>query len=137
MNLTDVMDEVAAAVDEITGLRMFAYPPGSLVAPAGAVSYPDSIDYDQTYGRGVDRISALPVIVVVGKATERAARNSVSAYTAGGGDRSVKAHLEGRAWTSCDDVSVTTARFDVYTIAGVDYLAALFSLDIIGPGGHP
>ena len=63
MKLDDVMDELAGALAAITGLRVFAYPPPTVVPPAGIVSYPESVIYDQTYHRGMDRISALPVIV--------------------------------------------------------------------------
>jgi hypothetical protein len=74
MNLADVMDEAATVLGTITGLRVTAWPPGSVVAPAGIVSYPDRIEYDQTYGRGTDRIAGIPFVLVAGKATERPAR---------------------------------------------------------------
>lgn len=134
MNLADVMDEVAQVLGQITGLRVFEYPPGSVAAPAGAVSYPESIDYDQTYQRGTDQITDLPMVLVVGKATERSARDTVSAWTAGSGPRSVKALMEAHTWTSCDDLTVTSCGFDVVSIAGVDYLAAEFRATIVGPG---
>lgn len=134
MKLKLVMDEVAAAAQEIVGLRLTAWPPGTVQPPGGAVSYPESIDYDQTYGRGMDKINNLPLILVAGKATERAARDTVSAWCAGSGEASVKHNLERRGWSSCDDVSVTECRFDVISIGGVDYLAAFFSLVVVGSG---
>lgn len=134
MKLNDVMDEVAEALGTITGLRVFGYPPPTLTPPAGVVSYPESIDYDQTYGRGVDRMRALPVLLVVGKATDRSAREKVAGWAAGSGAGSVKAVLEEHEWESCDELSVTACTFDVVTIAGIDYLAAMFSLDIAGSG---
>lgn len=132
MNLAAVMDEVAAAAAEISGLRMTAWPPGSVQPPAGAVSYPESIAYDQTYGRGMSKINGLPLILVSGKAIERTARDAVSTWTATHGEGSVRQHLERRPWACCDDLSVVEARFDVVSIAGVEYLAAMFSLDIVG-----
>jgi predicted RNA methylase len=80
-------------------------------------------------------IRGLPFVLVVGKATERSARDTVSAWTAGSGTASVVAAMEAHSWTSCDDLTVTAADFDVVTIAGVDYLAAMFEADAIGPGG--
>lgn len=134
MKLNDVMDEVAEALKTITGLRVFDYPPPTVVPPAGIVSYPDRIDYDQTYGRGMDRVSGLPVILVVGKATDRAAREKAAGWAAGSGPTSVKAVLEAASYSSCDVLVVTSCTFDVVTIASVDYIAAMFELDIAGGG---
>lgn len=136
MNLADVMDEAATVLGTITGLRVTAWPPGSVVAPAGIVSYADRIEYDQTYGRGTDRIAGIPFVLVAGKATERSARDTVAGWAAGSGSSSVKAAMEAHTWTSCDDLTVTRCTFDVVTIAGVDYLAAMFEADAIGPGGE-
>jgi hypothetical protein len=134
MNLNDVMDEVAAVLDTITGLRVFAYPPPTVVPPAGIVSYPERIDFDQTYGRGMDKITGLPVILVVGKATDRAARDTAGDWASGSGSKSVKAVFEAHPWTSCHVLTVTACTFDVVTIASVDYIAAMFELDVAGSG---
>lgn len=132
MNLAAVMDEVAGVLDTLTGLRVTAWPPGSVVPPAGIVSYPDGFTYDETYGRGSDRIDQLTMTLVVGKVTERSARDKVSAYTAGAGELSVKAAMEAHTWTSCDDLTVSRCEFEIVTIGGVDYLAATFYADVLG-----
>jgi hypothetical protein len=134
VKLNDVMDEMAALLDTITGLRCFGYPPPTVVPPAGIVSYPEAIQFDLTYGRGMDRISAIPMILVVGKASDRTARNRVAAYAATSGASSVKAVFEAHTWTSCDDLVVTKCSFDVVTIAAVDYIAATFEADAVGKG---
>jgi hypothetical protein len=134
MNISDVMAEIAEAVAEIDGLRVQPQPIDNITPPAGVVAYADSIDYDQTYGRGVDRIRGIPLWIVTGKVTSRAAREAMGAYSAGRGDKSIKQRLEGRGWASCDDVTVTSCRFDTVTEGGVDYLAAMFTIDAIGPG---
>lgn len=134
MNLARVMQEVADAVDEIGGLRTFGYPVGTLVAPGAIVTYPESIDYDQTYGRGLDKITGLPLWVLVGQVKDKAARDRAGEYAAGTGARSIKQRLEGRAWVSLDSLFVRQCRFDTVTEAGVDYLAALFTIDIVGDG---
>jgi hypothetical protein len=134
MNLNDVMDEMATVLDTITGLRCFGYPPPTVTAPAAIVSYPDKIEFDQTYGRGMDKISGIPMILVVGKATDRAARDKVAGYAAGSGASSVKAVFGAHAWTSCHDLVVTACSFDVVTIASVDYIAATFEADAVGSG---
>lgn len=133
MDLADVMDEVASRLDTITGLRCFAYPPGTVNPPAAVVSYPDTYTYDETYGRGSDRLS-LPVVVVVGKVSDRSARDQIGAYVDGSGARSVKAVLESGTYTAFDELRVVSVEFDVVTIGGTDYMAALFTLDILGSG---
>lgn len=134
MRLDLVMTEAAGVLQQITGLRVFDYPPDTLSAPAGYVSYPRSIDMDETYGRGEDRFTDLPIVLVAGKVTARSARNTVAAWAAGDGPKSVKAHMEAHAWTTCDDLTVTSCEFEIEQIGGVPYLAAQFNATVVGPG---
>lgn len=136
MILSDVMEEVAARVRTLDGLegRTFAYPPATIVGKAGIVSYPERVDYDKTYGRGMDMIVGLPVLIVVGQATDRGARDRVAQYAAGSGALSVKAAVEADPHTAFDELRVTECQFDVVTIAAVDYISALFLMDIAGQG---
>jgi hypothetical protein len=134
MNLADLMKECAQVMGTVTGLRVFDYPPETISAPAGYVSYPESIDFDATYGRGTDKVVGLPIVLLAGKATSRAARDTVSGWSAGGG-ASLKAAFEAHTWTSCDDLTITSVRFDTEELAGNPYLAAIFTADAIGSGG--
>lgn len=135
MNLKALMTECASVMGGITGLRVSDYPPETLSAPAGYVSYPVSIDFDETYGRGTDKATGLPIVLVAGKATSRSARDTVSGWSGGGGDQSVKALFEAHQWTSCDFLVITSVRFDTEEIAGIPYLAAIFTADAVGSGG--
>lgn len=137
MNVDDVMDELAEklrAAPSLTG-RTFAYPPATLVPPAAIVSYPTEGKFDETYGRGVDTMTGV-VVVVVGRPTDRTTRDRIAKYIAGSGAESVKALLDGDEddYASCDGVRVADWETDVYTIGGTDYLVAVFRLDIAGPG---
>jgi hypothetical protein len=134
MILADVMDEVARVMEQITGLRVQAYPPASVSAPAGYVSYPQTIDFDETYGRGEDQFTDLPIVLIVGKATDRSARDTVSGWSAGDGPNSIKALAEAHSWATCDDLTIEECEFDFVKLAGVDYLAALFKATVVGPG---
>jgi hypothetical protein len=134
MDLNAVMDEIGERLGGIDELNVFDYPAPTVMPPAAILSYPDGIDYDETYRRGMDRIRDLPLIVIDGKANEREARKRIAAYVAGTGDRSVKAVLESGTYTSFDVIRVTAADFDVIKIGSVDYIAALFTLDIAGQG---
>jgi len=133
MILADVMTQVAQRLDTITGLRVFDYPPAKVTPPAAVVAYPDDLTFDATYGRGADRLT-LPVVVVVGKASDRASRDQLAAYCNGTGTRSVKAVVEAGEFTAFHTVRVVGAEFDVVSIAGSEYIAALFELDIFGEG---
>lgn len=136
MILSDVMDDVARRLNMIKGLRAYEFPPDKITPPAAVVSYPNAYDYDGTYRRGSDTMQ-LPVVAVVGRANDRAARDLISVYVDGDGPSSFKRVLEDKdlpAYTAFDSVRVTNVEFDVVTIASVDYIAALFDLDIIGSG---
>ncbi len=134
MRLDLVMDEAATVLAQISGLRVFAYPPDSLTDPAGYVSYPLSVDFDQEYQRGGDQFTDLPMVLVASRVTDRAARTTVAEWASGSGPNSVKARMEEHSWTSCDDLTVTSCEFGVETIAGAQYLAAVFKATVVGPG---
>lgn len=133
MNLADVMDEIATKLSTIPNLRVFPYPPDSLQPPAAVVAYPETYTFDQTYVRGMDRLT-VPVVIVEGKPTDRSSRDRLAEYCDGSGPRSVKAALESGDYSAFDSLRVMSIEFDVVTIAGTDYLAALFDLDVSGSG---
>ena len=133
MILAEVMDALAGALDGVGGLRGYGWPVDTVTPPAGIVGYPELIAFDATYQRGSDTWT-VPVWVVVGKASTRAARDALSAFVAGSGARSVKAALEAGPYTVLDDVHVVSAEPDLYSLAGVEYLAAKFTVNIIGTG---
>lgn len=133
MDLSAVMQEVAERLDTISGLRVFAYPPSSVQPPAAVVTYPDDWTYDETYRRGMDRCT-LPVVIAVGKVTDRTTRDRLTVYLDGTGAKSVKQILESGAYESFDSLRVTGAEFDVVAFSGVDYMAATFLIDIAGEG---
>lgn len=134
MNLADVMDEVGKAMQAITGLRVVPFPGASITPPAGYVSYPQSVDYDETYSRGVDQITDLAIVLLAGDVYTKGARDLVAAWASGDGPKSVKKAVEAWPWTTCDDVTITACEFDGETISGVLYLAAHFKATVVGPG---
>lgn len=137
MDIAAVMDEIAEKLrvaPSLTG-RTYAYPPADISAPAAVVTYPTDMIFDVTYGRGVDRMTGV-VVVLVGEPTKRQTRDQLTRYLDGSGPESVKALLDGDEgdYTSCDGVRVTGWEVDVHTIGGKDHVAAVFQLDIAGPG---
>lgn len=134
MRLDAVMTEIAAALKQITGLRVQPYPAETITAPGGYVSYPRSVDFDQEYRRGGDQFTDLPIVLVSSKVTSRTARDTVAGWASGDGPESVKRALEAWSWKTCDDVTITSCEFDVERIAGTPYLAVLFKATIVGSG---
>lgn len=137
MNLADVMDQIGDQVDTIAGLRVYRFPPDNVEPPFAIVTYPEDIQFDATYERGADTMT-LPVIVGVGKVSDRSARNQLAEYCAGAGPKSIKAVIEAGVdagvYTAFDSVRVQRAEFDIIKIAAVEYAAATFTNDITGTG---
>lgn len=132
MDIADVMDEIAARLDTIEPLRVIAHWPGSISPPTAIVALPDTT-FDETYGRGMDRLQ-LPVVLAVGKVVDRSARDAIAAYVNGSGPKSVKQVVESGTYTAFDTVRVMTAEFDTYIFGAVEHLVAIFQLDIAGDG---
>lgn len=116
------------ALTTVTGLRVHTFPVDAITPPAAVVAHPD-IEFDSTYQRGIDRV-VIPVHVVVGKVSERAANALLDTYISGDG---IKAAIEDDQTLggACGDVRVARCETSVMTIAGQDYLAASFEVVIL------
>lgn len=134
MNLAAVMDELAAELDTIADLRVYAFPADNVPVPAAIIGYPESITFDTTMGRGVDTI-VIPIFVLVGRVTDRTSRGLLSVFVDGSGTKSIKAVLQaGKPWVAMSSVRVASVESSVVTVAGVDYLAAVFTVNVYGSG---
>jgi hypothetical protein len=134
MDLEAVMGELEAALATVPSLAGRIVTVGDkVVPPAAFVLYPEGIDFDATYGRGSDTME-LQAVVVAGKTVARATRKTLAAYCKGSGPDSVKTLLEEYEYTSAEVVTVPRTDFETVTIAGVDYMAAIFTINITGPG---
>lgn len=137
MDLFAVATQVALALAIPTPkLRVYPYGTKSVEAPAALFTLPDSIDYHQAYGTGASKITDAAVLVLVRDHARREAFKTLAAYCKATGVTSVKAALEGYApaGAAWDALTVTSVDFDVISMAGADYLAALFHLDLFGTG---
>lgn len=124
LNLGTVMDAIGTRLATITGLRVFDYPPEQINVPQAVVSLPDTIDFDATAARGFDR-TVIPIYVMVSKQSMRVARDQIATYVT-----QVKAALEPNLNGACDSCRVMQCRFENATVDGVDYLAAIFPLEV-------
>jgi hypothetical protein len=135
VDLYAVATEVGTALATVTPkLRLYPYGTAKIEAPAAVFTLPESIDYHQAYGNGAARITDAAVLVMVRDNVRREAFKSLAGFVRPTGAASIKAALEGYAWTSCDALTVTRVDFDILGMAGADYLTALFHLDIFGNG---
>ncbi len=133
MDLKLVGDEIAARLDTIAGLRAYAYVPDKITPPSAVVAFPERVRFDETYGRGFDRVS-LPIFVLTGRLTDRSSHTLLIAYCSGAGASSIKAVVESGPYTAFDELRVEGIEFNTYTIASTELVGAKFMLDITGQG---
>lgn len=128
-----VMDGLGVRLATISGLRVFDFAPDSISPPAAIVSLPDNVEYDVAMFRGADRLT-IPVHVLVGKVSDRNARDRLGDYLAGTGATSVKTAIEADKTLggAADSVRVESATVSVITIAGMEFLSATFIVDVVG-----
>lgn len=132
LNLNAVMDGLGVRLTAIAGLRVYDHAADAAAPPAAIVGMPVEGDYDYTKMRGSDRV-VLPITVLVGKVSDRAARDALSDYVAGAGSKSVKAAIETDR-TLAGVAQTTAVRFpdiNIVTLNGIDYWGAVFSVEVI------
>jgi len=135
MIVDNVMDEQASALSTVGGLRIHAYEEDKIVPPAAMIGLPTNIKFDETYGRGMDSWIQEITILVSRVGGGRVRRDAIAPYASGSGAMSIKKVLERHKYASCDIVHVAGAAFDVVSIAGVQYLAVIFTVNVSGQGG--
>jgi hypothetical protein len=134
MIIRNVINELATRLDTITGLQVYAYPVDTVqTSPVAVFGYPERKEYDQTYGRGMDKMS-LDLFVMVMKPYDRSAMNNLIGYADGSGANSVKAVLESGTYTAFDVIQVVDVEFDVIRIGSIDFATAEFTIMIAGQG---
>jgi hypothetical protein len=134
MDTGAVIAEVETALRTITGLRVTPWGVKNVHVPAAMVTLPESVDFHQTYGVGSTRMKDLIVLVLASRADARSAVTTLAPYVAELGAKSIKAKLEGYAWTTLEVMTVLSVEFDAVEFAGNPYLAAMFHTDIAGRG---
>jgi hypothetical protein len=117
MNIAAAMDSIAQAFTN-AGIRTYSYPASSVSVPCAVVAYPEEIDLTLAFGRNGNE-ATFPVYLLVGKATDKAARNTLSEMLT-----SAKTALQSIGGS-------LKARIEEVDVAGVAYLAARLDLDWI------
>ena len=128
------MDGLAVAafggIESLRG-RTYPYPAPNVIPPAAFVGWPDQINYDLGMSLGGWSLN-IPLLVAVGRADLQSARDAVGAYLASEGASSVRAALSGGPYGAFDTALVTAARIEPISIAGTEYLAAIFDVAVTG-----
>lgn len=132
LDLNAVMDALGTRLGTIAGLRVADYAADVANPPQAIVSLPEMVEYDTVAGHGADRV-VIPVTVLVGRISDRAARDLLAQYISGTGAMSVKLAVEGGTGDLggvAHTVRVTESRVDVVTIQAVEYLGASFDVEV-------
>src|SRR5262245_29555329 len=120
--------EVDALIAASVAPRGDPHPVGTVNPPHIVVGYPDRLDFDETMGRGADR-ATFEIFLVAGRINEKSAWQVISAAIDGA--NGVKATLDGTLGGVVDTQRVTDMRVEGVEIAGVTYVAAVFSIDAV------
>jgi hypothetical protein len=127
-DLGTVRAALETALEGIDGLRVYGFVPKSAQPPFVFVDMPETVEFDSSMQRGFDRTENLAVVVCVADVVDRTTDAALMAYAASSGASSVKATLDGAAGESC---RVTSVKFTPAIVAGTQYMAAIFTLDIL------
>lgn len=127
--ISELRTGLAANLATISGLRTSATIPDN-PSPPIAVILPQGVEYDNTFGRGMNTYT-FAVTVIVGRVSERSGQNALDAYVSSTGSASIKLAIEsdktlnGKAF----DLRVTDSRnYGELTVGEVTYLSAEFTV---------
>lgn len=131
MDLIAVMAGLATRLETIDGVRVYPYPPDKVAVPAALISWPDGIDYDQTFAGGAD-MTTIPVFVLIEPGQARIRVGELTPYTARTGAQSVKAAIQADPTLggAAKTVRVTRAEFTTTEVAALRYPSARFDVEV-------
>jgi hypothetical protein len=128
-SLSDLRIGISNNLATIAGLRTSPTVPDNPNPPI-AVIFPQSVNYDETFQRGMQTYQ-FTVVVIVGRVDERTAQNRLDAFVSSTGASSIKLAVEkdktlgGKAF----DVRVSEMRnYGQLAVGEVTYLSAEFTV---------
>lgn len=130
-SVTDLKAGLATNLATITGMRSSSQIPEQPQPPVAIITL-NSVNYDTTFGRGMDEYS-FTVTVVVSRADGRNAQNLLDQYVASSGTLSVKSAIEldrslGGKANDCRVTGLST--YGNLTIGETNYLAGEWSVTV-------
>ena len=128
INVSLVMQAIA---DELVSAGVvenaYGWPVKQARPVCAIVGYPDALEFDATFGRGSDK-ATFPVYIVCGAVHDQSTRDVISGYITGA--TGVKDALDGDLSGAVQTARVTDCTIDTLTLAGVEYLAARFLIEV-------
>ena len=91
--VTAIRDALASAVGTISGLRTSSYVPDN-PNPPQAIIEPQNINYDSTFGRGMDEFNYIITVLVQRTTSERVGQSLLDEFIGSSGAKSVKRAVE-------------------------------------------
>lgn len=134
--IRSILDEITDKMSALPGVVAYAWDKSKITTtPAVLVGLPDRAQYRTSYSRRGKRLT-VTVIVLVGKADDRAAQNNLLPFMENAGPMSVFLTLDSEFtdYTTCDDVTVVECEPDVFINSGIHYLGAEFTIDVTATG---
>jgi hypothetical protein len=130
-SLPNIVAGLGGALRTIAGLRVYNYPPNSVESPAAVISIPET-PYDLTTSESGFQWT-FNVWVFVGKADDRTAAAKILTYLDSTGISSIRAAIEADRTLggSCDSVSVLSADPQIASVAGTEYLAIQYIVEVL------
>jgi hypothetical protein len=119
----------------IAELRCFEYVPDS-IAPPTFFPVEIEIDFDKTYGRGMDDFT-VRCHILVSHGSDRSGQRLLKGYLAGSGPLSLKAALQSDRTLggACDDLRLRRINgYRIYEHQGKNFYGAELDVHIIGEG---
>jgi hypothetical protein len=126
-SITELRAGIKNNLATISGLRTSDYQPDSINPPV-AIVFPISVDYDDTFARGMQTYT-FSVQIVVGRVSERTGQNAIDSFISSTGASSIKLAIESNKTLSgkAFDLRVTDMRnYGELLVGEVNYLSAEF-----------
>lgn len=128
--LANVQAGLADALRTIVGLRVYDFPSDRIEPPAAVLSLPET-PYDVTLDGRSDEWT-FPLWVLVAKANDKSAYGEMVEYLEAEGAKSIRAAIEADRTLggACDTAAIVRARPLFATVAGTEFLAVEFTLEV-------
>lgn len=129
--IADLKNGIATNLATITGLRTSGTIPEQVNPPVAIITF-NTVEYDTTFGRGLDMYS-FTVTVIVSRADARNAQNLLDVYCAPTGTSSIKTaiELDRSLGSKANDLRVTgLSNYGNLTIGETNYFAAEFAVTV-------
>jgi len=126
-SITELRAGIKANLATINGLRVSDYQPDSINPPV-AIVFPVSLNYDETFYRGMQTYT-FAVQIIVGRVSERTGQSTIDSYCSSTGSNSIKLAIESDKTLSgkAFDLRVTDMRnYGELLVGEVNYLSAEF-----------